>query len=295
MKAMRAILSFPSLAVDDHLPLRRAANDWQAEFEHPDWSNGQLQSINCCQEQVILVSMLRLVAIALVLITTAAAAQDRRPSHCIAIADAAPGIKFLHNAGFESRPPENSVRIIYLDHAMFFIQTEGGLGAVTDYAGYFGGTGFVPDVVTMNHAHTTHWTMHPDPGIKHVLKGWGDTPDGVEHHLDLGEMLIRNVSTDIRSRFGGSEEQNGNSIFIFEAAGLCIRPFGTPAPRTNGRAVCVHRSTRRGDGRGRRGNDRPDRDNGPHHETPQVFDCNPDALVRTRNTRTFRSENVRRI
>ncbi len=170
--------------------------------------------------------MLRLVAIALVLITTAAAAQDRRPSHCIAIADAAPDMKYLHNASFESRPPENSVRVIYLDHAMFFIQTEGGLSAVTDYAGYFGGTGFVPDVVTMNHAHTTHWTMHPDPGIKHVLKGWGDTSDGVEHHLDLGEMLIRNVSTDIRGRFGGAEERNGNSIFIFEAAGLCIGHLG---------------------------------------------------------------------
>ncbi len=170
--------------------------------------------------------MLRLAAIALILFTAAAAAQDRRPSHCIAIADAAPGIEYLHTASFESPPPEYSVRIIYLNHAMFFIQTEGGLNAVTDYAGYFDGSGFVPDVVTMNHAHTTHWTMYPDPGIKHVLKGWGETPDGAEHYLDLGEMLIRNVTTDIRGRFGGPEERNGNSIFIFEAAGLCVGHLG---------------------------------------------------------------------
>ena len=172
--------------------------------------------------------MLRLAAIALTLFAAAAASatQERRPSHCIAIADAAPDIKYLHNASFESQPPEHSVRIIYLDHAMFFIQTDGGLSAVTDYAGYFGGTGFVPDVVTMNHAHNTHWTMYPDPAIKHVLKGWGESSDGVEHHLDLGEMLIRNVSTDIRGRFGGSDERNGNSIFIFEAAGLCVGHLG---------------------------------------------------------------------
>ena len=38
-------------------------------------------------------------------------------------------------------------------------------------------------------------------------------------------MLIRNVSTDIRSSMGGVEE-NGNSIFIFEVSGLCIGHLG---------------------------------------------------------------------
>ncbi len=38
-------------------------------------------------------------------------------------------------------------------------------------------------------------------------------------------MLVRNVSTDIRSRSGGVEEK-GNSIFIFETAGLCIGHLG---------------------------------------------------------------------
>ncbi len=170
--------------------------------------------------------MLRIAVIAFMTLAAVAAAQDRRPSHCIAIADAAPGLRYLHNAGFSSPVPEHSVRIIYLDHAMFLIQTEGGLGAVTDYAGYFGGSGYMPDVATMNHAHETHWTRYPDPGIRHVLKGWGQTPDGVEHHLDLGEMLIRNVPTDIRGRFGGPAERNGNSIFIFEVAGLCIGHLG---------------------------------------------------------------------
>ena len=48
---------------------------------------------------------------------------------------------------------------------------------------------------------------------------------GISHHLDLGEMLVRNVSTDIRSPYGGDEEM-GNSIFVFEVAGLCIGHLG---------------------------------------------------------------------
>jgi len=39
-------------------------------------------------------------------------------------------------------------------------------------------------------------------------------------------MLVRNVSTDIRSRYGGAPEADGNSIFIFEVAGLCIGHLG---------------------------------------------------------------------
>lgn len=38
-------------------------------------------------------------------------------------------------------------------------------------------------------------------------------------------MLVRNVSTDIRSVYGGVEER-GNSIFVFEVEGLCIGHLG---------------------------------------------------------------------
>ncbi len=152
--------------------------------------------------------------------------QGRRPSHCIAIADAAPGIEYLQKASFDAPVPDFSVRISYVDHSMFLIRAPGGLSAVTDYAGYLGTTDFLPDVVTMNHAHDTHFTMFPSPDIAHVLKGWGPTEAGIRHHLDLGEMLIRNVPTDIRGRFGGASERNGNSIFVFEVEGLCIGHLG---------------------------------------------------------------------
>ena len=65
-----------------------------------------------------------------------AAAQDRRPSHCIAIADAAPGIQYLHKAAWREPLPEYTVRLHYIAHASFLIQTPGGLSAVTDYTGF---------------------------------------------------------------------------------------------------------------------------------------------------------------
>lgn len=154
-----------------------------------------------------------------------AMAQDRKPSHCIAVADAAPGLHFLHKASWQAPLPEYTVRISYIAHASFLIQTPGGLNAVTDYTGFLGTTTMVPDLVTMNHAHDTHWTPNPDSSIAHVLPGWGPFGLGIDHHVDLGEMLVRNVSTDIRSQFGGRED-NGNSIFVFEVAGLCIGHLG---------------------------------------------------------------------
>ncbi|MBD3786911.1 MAG: MBL fold metallo-hydrolase, partial [Sphingomonadales bacterium] len=45
-----------------------------------------------------------------------------------------------------------------------------------------------------------------------------------EHHAEIGDMLIRNVPTDIRS--WGTVEENGNSIFVFEVDGLCIGHLG---------------------------------------------------------------------
>lgn len=162
---------------------------------------------------------------ALLLMTVTATAEDRRPSHCIAIADSAPGLGYLRKAVFNEAVPEFSVRIAYLGHSMFLVRTHGGLTAVTDYSGASFGD-FIPNIVTMNIGHETHYTLFPDPAIPNVLEGWGGPEGPADHHLDLGEMLVRNVTTDIRSRFGGDPVSNGNSIFIFEVEGLCIGHLG---------------------------------------------------------------------
>lgn len=152
-------------------------------------------------------------------------AQDRRPSHCIAIADAAPGLSYIHKAAWTDPVEPHTVRLRYVAHASFLVQTDAGLNIVTDFTGFLGSAPMIPDVVTMNRAHSTHYTEFPDPAIAHVLRGWGENGGAADHHLELGEVLIRNVPTDIRDGFGGAVE-DGNSIFIFEAAGLCIGHLG---------------------------------------------------------------------
>ena len=149
---------------------------------------------------------------------------ERTPSHCLAFAENTPGIEYIVPASL-GPVAEETVRIHYITHASFLIRSHGGINMVTDYTGFTGSAPLIPDVVTMNHAHETHWTANPDPAIPHVLEGWGAFGEGITHELDLGEVLIRNVSTDIRSPFSGVEPK-GNSIFVFELAGLCVGHLG---------------------------------------------------------------------
>jgi L-ascorbate metabolism protein UlaG (beta-lactamase superfamily) len=111
------------------------------------------------------------------------------------------------------------VDLTFLGHASFLIESPGGVAIVTDYNG-FNRPSFLPDIVTMNHAHPTHYTELVDPGVKFVLRGW-DTGQGIAHHdVKYGDVRIRNVPTNIRD--GGATEFGGNSIFVFEVADLCI-------------------------------------------------------------------------
>jgi L-ascorbate metabolism protein UlaG (beta-lactamase superfamily) len=159
----------------------------------------------------------------LTLLACPALAQDRIPSHCIALASATPQVVPV---ALEDGLEPDSVLIRYIDHASFAIVTPDGTVAVTDYTGYLGTQDIVPDVVTMNNAHSTHWTANPDPRIPHVLTGWGEGAAPADHRLDLGAMLVRNVTTDTRGPFGEGARADGNSIFIFEAGGLCIGHLG---------------------------------------------------------------------
>jgi L-ascorbate metabolism protein UlaG (beta-lactamase superfamily) len=159
-----------------------------------------------------------------IIVGSAAMAQDRIPSHCRAFAQA-PGMEYLQLASFREPVANDTVRISYVDHAMFLIQSET-VSAMTDFTGWYGNVEFIPDVVTMNNAHSTHFTSNPDPAIAHVLEGWTLNGQPRNHELDLGEMLIRNVHTDIRARGGDRVQENGNSIFVFEVAGLCIGHLG---------------------------------------------------------------------
>lgn len=157
-------------------------------------------------------------------------AQDARPpvSQCQAIARSLPDVTF---ASFKPSSALNvqatardEVKITYVGHSTFLIETPDGVSIATDYSGWYAPPK-VPDVVTMNKAHSSHYTLTPDPAIKHVLHGWGDNGQPADHDVVVGDAYIRNVTTDIRSG-GATMEPDGNSIFIFEVAGLCIGHLG---------------------------------------------------------------------
>jgi L-ascorbate metabolism protein UlaG (beta-lactamase superfamily) len=114
----------------------------------------------------------------------------------------------------------DAITVTFLGHASFLIQSPQGVRAVTDYNGVNVPTD-PPDIATMNHAHSTHYTDHPDPRISHVLHGWRDDGGPAEIDLTVGDLHVSNLPTNIRDWQGGTE-MYGNSIFLFETAGVCI-------------------------------------------------------------------------
>jgi L-ascorbate metabolism protein UlaG (beta-lactamase superfamily) len=119
---------------------------------------------------------------------------------------------------------QDQVGLTFVGHATFLIETPQGVRIATDYSDGTH-TPIMPDVVTMNKAHSTHFSYHPDPGIRHVLRGWNPAGGPAVHDLTVQDVRIRNVSTNIRS-FGGATEYDGNSVFVFETAQLCIAHLG---------------------------------------------------------------------
>ncbi|MFK8250747.1 MBL fold metallo-hydrolase [Ancylobacter terrae] len=119
---------------------------------------------------------------------------------------------------------EGEVKLTFIGHSTFLIETPQGVTAATDYNDYVRAD-VVPRIATMNRAHSTHFSVAPDPGIEHVLKGWGEDGKPARYDLDVGDLWVGNLPTNIRS-YGNGTQLNGNSIFIFRAAGLCIAHLG---------------------------------------------------------------------
>jgi L-ascorbate metabolism protein UlaG (beta-lactamase superfamily) len=119
----------------------------------------------------------------------------------------------------------DQVRLTFVGHATFLIESPELVRIATDYNDYFRPP-VLPDIITMNHAHDTHYSLNPEPGIKYVLRGWGKGPDEpAVWDIKYRDVRVRNVPTNIRT-FDGGTERYGNSIFIFEIANLCIAHLG---------------------------------------------------------------------
>ncbi|MDA0239994.1 MAG: MBL fold metallo-hydrolase [Proteobacteria bacterium] len=130
----------------------------------------------------------------------------------------------LHRAAFQvADVPAGSVRLTFAGHSSFLIETTQGVKAVTDYNDFVRPPG-LPDLVTMNTGHSTHSTDSPDPAIKYVLRGWKEEGGIQRHHMRYKDMRVYNLPTNIEGQ--GFSFFNNSSIFVFEAAGVCIAHFG---------------------------------------------------------------------
>jgi L-ascorbate metabolism protein UlaG (beta-lactamase superfamily) len=141
--------------------------------------------------------------------------------------EACPG--FVASLGSLVQPAALSrgeVSLTFVGHATFLIESPGGIRTATDYNDYVRPSA-VPDVATMNRAHSTHYSTRPDPSIKHLLPGWNPAGGPTHHDLTVGDVRVRNVSTNIRDMWGGGGTQyDMNSMFVFETAELCIAHLG---------------------------------------------------------------------
>ena len=122
-----------------------------------------------------------------------------------------------------SRVPPGNVRVTFIDHSTFQIETPQGISAATDYAG-FHIPGRVPTIVTMNNSHSSHHTDFVDPAVKHILRGWHPEAGIARHNLRVKDLRIYNLPTNIFDF--GQGATNSNSVFIFETAGLCFAHLG---------------------------------------------------------------------
>ncbi|WP_029029536.1 MBL fold metallo-hydrolase [Salinarimonas rosea] len=118
---------------------------------------------------------------------------------------------------------QDEAALTFVGHATFLIESAAGVTVATDYNDYVR-PGVVPTIATMNRAHRTHYSLAPDPAIGHVLRGWDPQGGAADHDLEVADVRVRNVTTNIRS--GGGTAYDENSIFVVETAGLCIAHLG---------------------------------------------------------------------
>ena len=129
----------------------------------------------------------------------------------------------LHRAAYLAEAaPAGAVRISFLGHSSFLIETPEGASAVTDYNGMIVPS-YVPDIVSMNNAHSTHYTDSPDPAIRFVLRGWHPGGGLARNDVRWKDLHVFSVPTNIGE---GGSTSNTSSIFVFEISNLCIAHLG---------------------------------------------------------------------
>jgi L-ascorbate metabolism protein UlaG (beta-lactamase superfamily) len=146
-------------------------------------------------------------------------------SRCLAVSMAPAFDDGIQRVTLGAALASTEIRLTFVGHSTFMLESSAGVRIVTDYNDYVRPS-VLPDVATMNRAHSTHYTDRPDPRIAHVLRGWNPEGGPARHALEVRDVHVRNVPTNIRDWGSGGTVTFGNSIFIFEIAGLCIGHLG---------------------------------------------------------------------
>jgi L-ascorbate metabolism protein UlaG (beta-lactamase superfamily) len=119
----------------------------------------------------------------------------------------------------------DQVRITFIGHASFLIESPQLVRIATDYNDYVRPP-VLPDIATMNHAHSTHYTDRPDPAIKYVLRGWGATPEEpARWDLKYRDVRVRNVPPTSEA-FTAAPSPSATAIpFSFSRSQICVSPI----------------------------------------------------------------------
>jgi L-ascorbate metabolism protein UlaG (beta-lactamase superfamily) len=134
-----------------------------------------------------------------------------------------PLIQRVSSHGIRPPVPARHLRVTYLGHSSFLVETPGGASIVTDYNDQYP-PARKPDAATMSNQHHLHSSETIDPVITRPLRGWDPAGGIAKVDVMIKDAKVFNVPTN----FGefGSAKANGNSIFVVEAADLCVAHLG---------------------------------------------------------------------
>jgi len=132
--------------------------------------------------------MLRSIAVVFAMLGSliaSVAAQEPSRSECLAMRMRRRAQRRSAFAGWLRRPRRSRS---LCGHSTYYIDTPGGVRIATDFSGAYR-TGRLPDVITMNRAHSTHYTLFPDSRIPHVFHGWGRRRTAAKVAQRVGDVV----------------------------------------------------------------------------------------------------------
>ncbi|MFQ5915232.1 MAG: MBL fold metallo-hydrolase [Nitrospinota bacterium] len=138
------------------------------------------------------------------------------------VADASPRFVRVSSHGLLA-VPRGHLRVTFIGHSSFLVETPGGASLLTDYNGRDLPPG-KPDAVTMSNPHRTHSSEAVDPDVPLVLRGWNPTRGIAKVDVRIKDARVFNIPTNFIE--AGGFHTNTNSIFVVEAAGLCVAHLG---------------------------------------------------------------------